>query len=96
MTKKELLDKLAENLEKKGMYKIEQSLGGSIGWNTNKATIEDAIKCLEASDEEMQDYLTVFKLKYPNSYKKIIENGDWLTHSHNRYYVYTTARAILA
>lgn len=96
MTKRDLISKLEGLLKEKGMYKIEHSLGGSIGWNDNKATIEDAIKCLEASDEEMQDYLTVVKLKYPNTYKKIVENGDWLTHSHNRYYVWSTARIALA
>lgn len=96
MTKRELLKKLQELLDSKGMPKIELMLGGRIGENCKKSTIEDAIKCLEATDEEMNDYLTVFKLKYPNSYNTIVKNGNWLTHSHNRYYVWTNARMILA
>lgn len=96
MTKRELLKKLQELLDRKGMPKIELMLGGRIGENCKKSAIEDAIKCLEATDEEMNDYLTVFKLKYPNSYNTIVNNGNWLTHSYNRYYVYCSAKAILA
>lgn len=95
MTKKDLVDKLEMLLAEKKMHKIE-TFSGKIGWNNNKATIADAIKCLEATDEEMNDYLTVFKLKYPSSYNVIINNGNWLTHSHNRYYVYCSAKSILA
>ena len=95
MTKKELLEKIEKLLKEKGMCKIE-TFSGTIGQNINKATIEDAIKCLETTDEEMNDYLTVFRLKYPNSYTAIMKAGDWLAHSHNRYYVYCTARQILA
>lgn len=94
MTKKELMNRLNELLKIKGMSRIE-TFSGSIGWNDNKATIEDAIKCLETTDEEMNDYLTVVKLAYPNTYKIIVGNGNYLTHSHNRYYVYTAARTIL-
>lgn len=95
MTKRELLNKLQCLLDKKRMRKIE-TFSGEINENCNKSTIEGAIKCLEATDEEMNDCLTVFKLKYPNSYNTIINNGDWLTHSHNRYYVYCVAKTILA
>lgn len=96
MTKRELLSKLQELLDGKGMSKIELMLGGRIGENCKKSTIEDAIKCLEATDEEMNDYLTVFKLKYPNSYNTIVNNGNWLVHSYNRYYVWASARMVLA
>lgn len=95
MKKSELLKKLDMLLEEKGMNKIE-TFSGKIGQNSNKATIEDAIKCLETSDDVMNDYLTVFKLKYSNSYLAIMQSGNWLTHSHNRYYIYCTARQILA
>lgn len=95
MAKTELLKKLEALLEEKGMSKIE-TFSGKIGQTSNKATIEDAIKCLEATDEEMNDYLTVFKLKYYNSYVAIMQAGNWLIHSHNRYYVYSTARQIIA
>lgn len=96
MTKKDLMKRLEELLEEKKMPKIELMLGGKVDWNCKKSTIEDAIKCLEATDEEMNDYLTVFKLKYQNSYNTIINNGNWLVHPHNRYYVYCTAKQILA
>ena len=95
MTKKDLMKKLEKLLAEKKMCKIE-TFSGKIGWNDNKAIIEDAIKCLETTDEEMNDYLTVFKLKYPNSYNTIVNNGNWLVHPHNRYYVYCTAKQILA
>lgn len=96
MTKKDLINRLEELLTQKGMRKIELPGGGKIDWNCKKSTIENAISCLEATDEEMNDYLTVFKLKYPNSYNVVVNNGDWLTHSHNRYYVYNSAKMILA
>lgn len=95
MTKKELMNRLEELLAEKKIYKIE-TFSGTIGWNDNKATIEDAINCLESTDEEMNDYLTVVKLKYPNIYKTIVNNGNWLVHSHNRYAVYTMAKSALA
>lgn len=95
MKKKDLMDKLEALLAEKKMCKIE-TFSGKIGWNNNKATIEGAIKCLEATDEEMNDYLTVVKLKYPNIYKTVVNNGNWLVHSHNRYAVYTMAKTALA
>jgi hypothetical protein len=90
MTKRDLLLKLDEELKKKGMSVITD-----INANSNKATLESAIRCLETSDEEMNDYLTVFKLAYPNSYNAIINNGNWLLHQFNRYYVYTSAKSLL-
>lgn len=95
MTKRELLNKLDELLSAKGMYRIDNG-NGKVNGNCNKDEIESAIQCLKATDEEMKDYLTVIKLKLPNTYKTIVNNGDWLTHYHNRYYVWTTARRILA
>lgn len=94
MTKVEMIKRMEELLEEKGMHKIDAG-NGAIGYNDNKATIQGAINCLEATDEEMADYLVVFKLKYPNIYQRIMETGNWLTHSFNRYYVYSTARMIL-
>lgn len=95
MKKTELLKKLDTLLKEKGMDKIE-TFSGKIGQSNNKATIESAIKCLETPDDVMGDYLTVFRLKYPSSYTAIMQAGNWITHSHNRYYVYCTARQILA
>lgn len=94
MTKRELLQELQKLLIKKDMTRIDGG-NGTIGVNDNKATIQNAIDCLKASDEQMNGYLIVFKLKYPNSYNIIINNGDWLTHYHNRLYVYNTAKSIL-
>lgn len=95
MTKRELLQQMSELLEAKGMTRIDGG-NGTINANDNKAAIQNAINCLSATDEEMRDYLIVFKLKYPNSYNTIINNGNWLTHFFNRLYVYNTARMILA
>ena len=84
------MNKLSELLEAKGMCKIE-TVSGTIGWKDNKATIEDAIKCLEATDEEMDDYLTVVRLFYPGIYSGIIKGEDHLTDSYYRYFVYGIA-----
>ena len=94
-TKAELIARLTELLESKGMSKIDNG-NGAVNYNSTKASIQSAINCLTATDAEMNDYLTVFKLKYPNSYEVIIKNGNWLTHYFNRYYVYSTAKTILA
>lgn len=94
MKKIDMLRKLNELLEEKGMKKIDCG-NGKVTMNDNKNTIQAAIDCLSASDEEMQDYLTVFKLKYPNSYKMIVKNGNWLLHSFNRFYVYSTGKMII-
>lgn len=96
MTKKDLMKRFEELLEEKKMMKVELMLGGRIDWNCKKSTIEDAIKCLEATDEEMNDYLTVVKLKYNNIYKKVVDDANWITGSYHRYYVYTLAKMALA
>ena len=95
MTKAAMLEEMKNLLESKGMSKIDDG-NGAVNYNSTKANIQSAIDCLTATDEEMNDYLVVFKLKYPNSYKRIVENGNWLTHYFNRYYVYSTAKTILA
>lgn len=94
-TKAELIARLTELLESKGMSKIDDG-NGTVNYNSTKASIQSAINCLTATDAEMNDYLTVFKLKYPNSYEQIIRSGNWLTHYFNRYYVYSAAKTILA
>lgn len=90
MKKRDLIEKLEKLLEEKGMYRID-----GINRNSNKTSIQAAIKCLELTDEELEEYMTVFKLKFPGSYNTIISNGNWKTHSHNRIYVYQTAKMIL-
>lgn len=90
MTKRELMKKFDELQEKKRCH-IE-----GIYWNSRKDEIENAICCLEASDEYLDDCLTVVKMKYHNIYNTVVNNGDWKRHSFNRLYIYNTARLILA
>ena len=95
MTKRELLNQLQAALTEKGMFAID-GWNGAITANDNKATIQNAIDCLMATDEEMRDYLTVIKLRYPNIYRTITENGrDWMHHRYNRMWVYNNARMII-
>jgi hypothetical protein len=95
MTKRELLTQLQAALTEKGMYAIDGG-NGAIGANDNKHTIQNAIECLQTPDETMREYLTVIKLAYPNIHRTITENGrDWLTHRHNRMWVYNNARMII-
>lgn len=94
MTKNELLNKMEILLNQRGMSKIETGLN-RIDRNSNKATIQGAINCLETTDEEMNDYLTIVKLAYPNIYKKIAENPYWLSDGFQRYYVWSTAKMVL-
>lgn len=90
MTKCELLQELQTELEAKGMYKLDE-----INANCNKSMIQIAINCLRCSDEEMADYLTVIKLKYPNIYRTVTQS-NYLRHSYNRLWVYNTARQAIA
>lgn len=90
MTKAELMKEFDE-LEKEKGVRIE-----GIYWNSKKSTIENAIECLKCPDELLDKYLTVVSLKYENTGRVIAENGDFKHHSHNRLYVFNTARQILA
>ena len=90
MKKRDLIERLEKLLEEKGMYRID-----GVNPNSNKASIQAAIKCLELTDEELDEYMTVFKLKFPGSYNAIISKGNWKIHPHNRIYVYQTAKMIL-
>lgn len=71
------------------------SLDG-VNANSNKATLQNAINCLECDDETLNDYLVVLKLKYPSTAETISKNGDFKRHAFNRLYVYNTARMILS
>jgi hypothetical protein len=90
MTKRELMAKYNELTEQKKVR-----LDG-ISANCNKSEIENAIACLECSDERLEEYLIVIKLKYPATYAKIANNGDFKRHFFNRLYVYNTARMVIA
>lgn len=94
MTKREMLNRLQELLAMRGMFSIDGG-NGSIGANDNKAAIQNAINCLECDDATMLDYLTVVKLAYPAIYNTIANDANWLTHRHNRMWVYNNARMII-
>lgn len=89
MTKKELFKELEIALKTKGMYSIDGLV------NANKSEIENAINCLKCTDETMNDYLTVIKLKYPNIHSTVTQT-NYLTHRYNRLWIYNTARMELA
>ena len=78
------------------LQKAKQCHVEGIYWNSRKDEIENAIKCLECDDKTLEKYLIVVSLKYPNMGQTIANNGDFRRHSHNRLYVYNTARQILA
>lgn len=90
MTKKDLMKRFDE-LQKEKACRIE-----GIYWNSRKSEIQNAIDCLECSDEMLEKYLIVVSLKYENIGRVISENGGFKHHSHNRLYVFNTARQILA
>lgn len=90
MTKTELLKKFDELQQEKRCH-IE-----GIYNNSNKAEIQNAINCLECSDDMLDKYLLVVSLKYENIGRTIANNGDFKHHPHNRLFVYNTARSILA
>ena len=90
MTKAELL-KECDKLEKEKGVHIE-----GIYYNSKKSAIENAIECLKCPDELLDKYLMIVSLKYENTGRTIANNGDFKRHSHNRLYVFNTARMILA
>lgn len=91
MTKKELLKRYDDLLKEKGMARL-QTLGGIIGESSRKSELENAISCLMTSDEEMLEKLERFKGLYENIYNSIKTTGNFLTHRHNRLYVYNTVK----
>ncbi len=90
MTKAELMKEF-EMLQEDKQCRIE-----GIYLNSRKDEIQNAIDCLECSDDTLDKYLMVVSLKYENIGRTIANNGDFKHHSHNRLYVYNTARQILA
>ena len=90
MTKADLMKRFEELENEKGCH-----IDG-IYYNSRKDSIQNAIDCLECPDDLLDKYLTVVSLKYENIGRTIANNGDFKHHSHNRLYVYNTARSILA
>jgi hypothetical protein len=92
MTKRDLLKRYEQLLEEKGLYKID-----GITVNSRKEEIQNAINCLECSDEKLDEYAIIIKLKYPNTFRRIIENPtNFKEHPFNRLYVFNIAENILA
>lgn len=90
MTKAEMLEEFHDLEKRKGVH-IE-----GIYFNSKKSTIANAIECLKCPDETLDKYLLVVLLKYENIGRTIAENGDFKRHSHNRLFVFDTARQILS
>ena len=90
MTKADLMKEF-ERLQEEKKCRIE-----GIYWNSRKDEIQNAINCLNCPDDMLEKYLMVVSLKYENIGRTIANNGDFKHHSHNRLYVYNTARMILA
>lgn len=90
MTKKELLKKLKNLENEKGVHIVD------VSQNSNKATIQRAINCLKCPDEILDKYFAVFSLKYPSIAGAMEKCGDFKKHGYNRKYVFDGARSILA
>ena len=90
MTKREML-LLLDKLEDEKGVRISQ-----VNVNSNKNMIQSAIDCLKCSDELLDKYLDILATEYPNTAREIAGNGNFKRHRFNRYYVYSTARMIIA
>lgn len=91
MTKRELLATLQSELNRHGMDRID-----NINANSTKSSIQHAIDCLQTPDETLDNYLDVFRCRYPHMADTIAANGrDWKRHYFNRYYVFCNARMFL-
>ena len=90
MTKNDLLKQL------KDLEEVKRIHIDGISANSNKSTIQNAIDCLNCSDEMLDKYLIVVSLKYENIGRTVAKNGDFKRHGFNRLYIYNTARQILA
>lgn len=86
MTSRELYLEYQSCLKSKGMRRID-----GINTNSTKRELQSAIDCLKASDEEMLLKLEKFSGKFPGTANVIKNNGNFLTHPFNRYYVYISA-----
>ena len=91
-------------MTKKQLYTLYSELASAkkinidgISYSSNKAALENAIECLKASDELLEEYLIIVKHKFNNIYKTITSNEtNFKNHSHNRLYIFNTAKLILA
>lgn len=89
MTSREMWQEYKRLLNEKGITHLD-----GITTNTNKKGLQNAIDCLNCSDETLNDYLIVVKLLLPNTYEKI-SKSNFKLNPFNRLYVYNTARLYL-
>lgn len=90
MTLREMYQEYLRLLDKKEMSKID-----GVSANSNKRTIQNAIDCLNCTDEQMDEYLEVVKYEYPAIYETIKSCKNYKTNSFKRIWVYNNARMIL-
>lgn len=91
MTLREMYQEYLRLLDKKEMSKID-----GVSANSNKRTIQNAIDCLNCTDEQMDEYLEVVKYEYPAIYETIKSCKNYKTNSFKRIWVYNNARMILS
>lgn len=89
MKKAKLFYVYNKELQNKGISNIN-----GISINSTKSDLQQAIDCLQCQDEIITDYLKEIIKEFPNIGKKIKE-VDYLTHSFDRMYIYTTAKLVL-
>ena len=90
MTLREMYQEYLRLLDKKEMSKID-----GVNANSNKRTIQNAIDCLNCTDEQMDEYLEIVKTEYPAIYETIKSCKNYKTNSFKRIWVYNNARMIL-
>ena len=90
MALREMYQEYLRLLDKKEMSKID-----GVNANSNKRTIQNAIDCLNCTDEQMDEYLEVVNTVYPAIYETIKSCKNYKTNSFKRIWVYNNARMIL-
>lgn len=90
MNLREMYQEYLRLLDKNEMSKID-----GVNANSNKRTIQNAIDCLNCTDEQMDKYLEVIKTEYPEIYETIKSCKNYKTNSFKRIWVYNNARMIL-
>lgn len=89
MKKLELFEIYNKALQVKKMNFID-----GVNASSKKSTLQQAIDCLECSDETITNWLEEISKEFPNVGSKI-KDTEYLTHSFNRMFIYTTAKLIL-
>lgn len=90
MTSREMYMEYNRLLDEKDMGNLD-----GVNSSSTKSALQNAIDCLNCTDEQLDEYLEVVKTEYPATYEAIKNNGNFKHHRFNRLYVFNTARAIL-